>query len=75
MPGEATKPAILNDQELSRLRAFEAKLGGDVVLVAYDKPLEPAELSAEQLEQLKSLEKEMGHVFLVARKRPTMVCG
>jgi len=71
---EARKPAILNDTELSRLRALETKLGDSVVLVAYDRPLEPADLSSEQLEQLKSLEQEMGHVFVVAWKKPAMVC-
>jgi hypothetical protein len=74
MVDQATKPAVLDDEELTKLRALESKLGDSVVLVAYDKPLQPADLSPQQLDQLKKIEQEMGRVFLVAWKKPSVLC-
>jgi len=67
---DVKRPAVLNDAELTKLRALETRFGDGIVLVAYDKPLEPADLRGDQLEQVKSLESAIGHVFVVAWKKP-----
>ena len=74
MTDQAVKPAVLNDDELKKLRALEAKMGDDVVLVAYARPLEPAGLTDDQLGQIKKLEQDLGRVYVVAWKKPEMVC-
>jgi len=74
MSGAAPKPAVLSDEELAKVRALEAQLGKDVVLVAYAKPLEPAALTPQQLEQLQQLERELGHVCLVAWRKQPAAC-
>lgn len=58
--------AKLTESQLSDIRKLEAKWKG-VVVLAYEKAPEPANLSTEQLRRLQELEKELG-VVLVAYK-------
>lgn len=70
MSVSGTKPAVITEAELAKVRALEAKLGSDVVVVAYDQPTLPAELTPDQLALLQQLERELGHVVLVAWQKP-----
>ena len=74
MPHHRPRPAMLEDAELAQVKRLEDELGDDSVVVAYAKTLEPAELSAEQLERLRKMEEELG-VYHVAWKKPGMVCA
>jgi len=65
------KPAVLSDEELSKVRALEAKLGDNVVVVAYAKTLQPAKLKPTDLQRLKKVEQELKHVYLVAWSKPS----
>jgi len=67
------KPALLNDDQLAKVRSLESEIGDSVAVVAYTKTLQPADLSDEQLARIRQLEEEMG-VYLVAWKKPDMVC-
>lgn len=70
MAGSDPKIAVLTDQELARVRALEQELGEDVVIIAYDKPLEPARLTREQMDKISDLEQELQHAYLVAYRKP-----
>jgi len=70
MPQDAPKLAMLNAQQVAKVRELEAQLGDDVVILAYDKPLEPAELTDEQVEKIKQAEAELEKVYLVVYKNP-----
>ncbi len=65
---ELPKPnvASLNSQALQKVEAVEKKLG-HVYVVAYEKPVEPAKLTPEQVNVLQQAERELG-VCLVAYK-------
>jgi hypothetical protein len=56
--------AKLTQAQLEEIRKFEERWN-NIVLLAYQKPTEPAKLSAEQLKKVQALEKELG-VKLVA---------
>jgi hypothetical protein len=56
--------AKLTQAQLEEIRKFEERWN-NVVLLAYEKPVEPAKLSREQLKKVQTLEKELG-VTLVA---------
>ncbi|MGB8779169.1 MAG: hypothetical protein WCD81_00785 [Candidatus Bathyarchaeia archaeon] len=58
--------AKLTATQLNDIRKLEAKWKG-VVVLAYEKAPEPANLSEEQLRRLQKLEKELG-VVLIAYK-------
>jgi hypothetical protein len=58
--------AKLTESQLSDVRKLEAKWKG-IILLAYEKPLELASLSNEQLKKLQKLEQELG-VNLLAYK-------
>jgi hypothetical protein len=58
--------AKLTDVQLNEIRKFE-KEWNDIVLLAYQKPAEPAQLSLEQMQKIRNLEKELG-IILVAYK-------
>jgi hypothetical protein len=58
--------AKLTESQLNDIRKLEAKWKG-VVILAYEKAPEPANLSKQQLRRLQELEKELG-VVLVAYK-------
>jgi hypothetical protein len=60
------KLAKLSKEELNLIQEIEAKLK-HVVLIAYEKPPEIAELTIEQLEKIKNLENQL-KVKLVAYK-------
>jgi len=62
--------AALSEEQLAKLRAVEAALGDNVVLLAYDRPLEPAHLTPEQMDLLCDLEAELGCAYVVAYRRP-----
>ncbi len=70
MSEQSVKVAMLGTDEVAKVRALEEKLGDDYVVLAYDKPLEPAELTDEQLTQLKDVEAELDTAYLVAYKKP-----
>jgi hypothetical protein len=73
MSAPLPKPAVLDDEKLDKVRSLEHQLGDDIAVVAYTKQYEPAELNEEQLQRIQQLERELG-VFLVAWKRPPLVC-
>lgn len=62
-------PAVLDDAKLAKVKRLESELGGDSVVVAYTKSLEPATLTSAQLARLQAIEEELG-VVLVAWKKP-----
>jgi len=70
MTDRELKPAMLSREQLSKVEALEKQLGGDVVVVAYAKQLEPAEIKPAEVERLKAVERELGEVYLIAWKRP-----
>ena len=67
------KPAVLDDAGLARVRQLEAEIGDGVVVIAYAKITEPAELSNNKLAKLQQLEQQLGHVYLIAWKKPESV--
>ncbi len=73
MSAQMPKPAVLDDEKLSKVRNLEHQLGDNVAVVAYTRTFEPADLTDEQLRRIKQLEQELG-VFLVAWKKPDMAC-
>jgi hypothetical protein len=52
----------LDDANIGRLNDLEKKLGKCVV--AWDQKLEPADISAEQIKELKTLEKDLDAVLV-----------
>lgn len=58
------KFAKLTESQIEEIRKFEARWK-NLVLLAYEKPIEPANLSSEQVKQIQRLEKEL-NVTLVA---------
>ena len=52
----------LDDANLSKLNDLEKKLGKCVV--AWDQKLEPADISAEQIKELQTLEKDLDAVLV-----------
>jgi len=55
--------AKLTQAQLEEIRRFEERWN-NVILLAYEKPAEPAKLSPEQLKKVKALEKELGVILL-----------
>ena len=70
MPADEPKLAVLDDEAVAKVRALEEELGDNVVVVAYDRPLEPANLTAEQLEKVQDVEYGLVNTYLVAYRRP-----
>ena len=70
MSAEAPKIAVLNDEELAKVRELEAELGEDVLIIAYDKPLEPARLNRDQVDRVMDVELTLPTAYLVAYRRP-----
>lgn len=64
--GNPMKFAELTESQIEEIRKLE-ELWKNIIIVAYEKPLEPARLSFKQFEKIQSLEKESG-VVLVAYK-------
>lgn len=62
--------AVLTDEELAAVRALEEELGEDVVVLAYDKPLEPARLNREQQDRIMDVEATLPKAYLVAYRKP-----
>jgi hypothetical protein len=58
--------AKLTQAQLEEIRKFEERWN-NIVLLAYEKPAEPAKLSLEHIKKVQRLEKELG-VRLVAYK-------
>jgi hypothetical protein len=54
----------LTQAQLEEVRKFEERWN-NIVLLAYEKPVEPAKLTSKQLKKVQALEKELG-VTLVA---------
>ena len=73
MSAQMPKPALLNDEQLTKVRNLESQIGDSVAVVAYTKTLQPADLSEEQLRRIRQLEEQLG-VYLVAWKKPPLVC-
>lgn len=70
MADNEPRMAVLNDEELATVRALEQELGEGVVVLAYDKPLEPARLSREQQDRLMDVEATLPRAYLVAYRKP-----
>jgi hypothetical protein len=64
------KMAVLTDEEVATVRALEQELGEEVVILAYDKPLEPARLNRDQQDRLTDVEAALPRAYLVAYRRP-----
>ena len=58
--------AKLTQVQLEDIRKFEERWN-NIVLLAYERPMEPARLSSEQVRKVQALEKDLG-VTLVAYK-------
>jgi hypothetical protein len=65
---EFTKPkvAALAKDGVAKVQAVEKKLG--TYVIAYEQPVEPASLTAEQLKELERLEGELGVCLVAYRK-------
>lgn len=61
-----SKLAKLSQDQLEYIRKFEERWN-NLVLLAYEKPEPPAELSVEQLRKIQSLEKELGLTLVAYR--------
>ena len=70
MNDDQVKLAILDDEALIKVRALERELGGNVVVVAYDRPLELARLNQEQMDTLTDVERTLPNAYLVAYLKP-----
>ena len=64
----APKIAMLGKDEVEKVRHLEEDLG-DIFVVAYEKPLRPAQLADDQIAKLQAAEKEMEGVYLVAYEK------
>jgi hypothetical protein len=71
---DEVKLAILDDEAVRKVRELEQALGENVVVVAYDRPLELARLNQEQLDKLTDVERSLPHAYLVAYLKPKTVC-
>ena len=54
-----------DEQALEEMRKLEEK--HEIILIAYEKPPEPAELNHEQMLQLQALEKKTGYRLVAYR--------
>jgi hypothetical protein len=70
MSDDEVKLAILDDEAVAKVRALEKELGDNVVVLAYDRPLELARLNQEQLDRLTDVERALPHAYLVAYLKP-----
>ena len=73
MSNDEVKLAILDDDALGKVRALEGELGDNVVIVAYDRPLELARLNQEQMDKLSDVERTLPQAYLVAYLKPKPV--
>ena len=69
MSNLTVKPAVLDEQQVNRVKQIEREIGDDSVVIAYAKTREPAELTPSQLDRLRDVERELG-VYLVAWRKP-----
>ena len=74
MPNDEVKLAILDDEGVQKVRGLEKDLGENVVVVAYDRPLELARLNQEQLDKLTDVERTLPDAYLVAYLKPKPDC-
>lgn len=66
MPNPRLRVAKLDDVTLEKLQAMEQEFGTRIVALEPYYP--PADLSEQQVQRLKTLEKELGVVLLAYRK-------
>lgn len=68
---ELPKPAIahLAPDQVAKVEAVERSLG-DVYVVAYEKPVVPAELTPEQIQMLQQAERELGVCLIAYKAQP-----
>ena len=57
------KLAKLTQTQLEEVRKVEDQWK-NIILLAYEKPTEPAKLSSQQLQKIQTLEKELGIVLV-----------
>ncbi len=74
MAEDRIKLAIMDDEALGKVRALEQQLGDNVVVIAYDRPLELARLNQEQLDKLTDVERTVPNAYLVAYLKPKVGC-
>ena len=74
MSNDEIKLAILDDEGVQKVRGLEKDLGENVVVVAYDRPLELARLNQEQLDKLTDVERTLPDAYLVAYLKPKPDC-
>ena len=60
------KVAALQPEAVAKVKEVEKKLGAYVI--AYEHPVEPASLTAEQLKELEKLESDLGVCLVAYRK-------
>ena len=65
---QMAKLASLTPEEEQKLHQVEGEIG-DVYVIAYEKPLEPAALEDGELEKLQQAEKQMPGLILVAYRK------
>jgi len=64
------KLAALDDAAVAKVRALEQALGPNVVVLAYDRPLEVARLTPEQIDQVMEVERQIPNAYLVVYLKP-----
>jgi hypothetical protein len=61
------KLAKLTQDQLEEIKKLEERWKG-VILLAYEKSAEPAQLSPEQLAKIQNMERELGVILVAFRK-------
>lgn len=70
MADNQPKLAVLDEEALAKVRALEEALGPNVVVLAYDRPLEVARLTPEQVDQVMEVERQIPNAYLVVYVKP-----
>ena len=60
--------ASLSPTEVAKLETVERKIG-NVYVIAYDEPLTPAQLSADQVKLLQQAEQELGKCLVAYQQQ------
>lgn len=68
------RPAALGDRELKQVRALRRIWAMMSWWWPTPSSLRPAKLSAAKLKKLQDLEGKLGNVYLLAWKKPRLVC-
>lgn len=70
MADNQPKLATLDEAAVAKVRALEQALGPNLVVLAYDRPLEVARLTPEQVDQVLEVERQIPNAYLVVYLKP-----